>query len=336
MPSCRYIDCHAHLTLGQFDGAELESSLERCVAEDIYVVAVSENLDECRTMRELWHGSSNLEATSQGSAEPSTRLRALYRRQVALCLGLHPAQLAVQKGPDNSVGSSYRSVHPDQWPAFLSFSEPLLTSTPASVSPYVGIGEVGLDFTPHVLRNDVATDGLTQQRTVFRRHAELAQRHGLPLNIHSRQAGRHLLDELEALGYGANSTAAGSQPAVLLHAFDGKPSVIRRGLALGCYFSIAPIVVREPAFQRLMTLVPIDRLVLESDSPALGPVKGETNHPYNVTLAARYVADAKGITVEEVAHRTTQNALRIFPRLCQLWPWAADYTAEFGTTTPEA
>jgi len=101
---------------------------------------------------------------------------------------------------------------------------------------------------------------------------------------------------------------------VLLHAFDGKASAAMAGLEAGYYFSIPPSVVRSVQKQKLVRHVPLERLLLESDSPVLGPTPDERNEPQNVWIACAEVARIKGLSMEEVARVTTQNARHLFPR----------------------
>ena len=83
----------------------------------------------------------------------------------------------------------------------------------------------------------------------------------------------------------------------------------------GHYFSIAPSLARDPSQRQVATTVPLDRIVLESDSPALGPVKGERNSPLNLLQTVDHLADLLNCSSEHIVEVTTQNALRLFPKL---------------------
>jgi TatD DNase family protein len=83
------------------------------------------------------------------------------------------------------------------------------------------------------------------------------------------------------------------------------------GVELGYYFSISPSIVRSPQKQKLVRHLPLDRLLLESDSPVLGPDLAARNEPKNVRLACEAIAQIKGLPVEEVARVTTDNARRL-------------------------
>jgi TatD DNase family protein len=163
----------------------------------------------------------------------------------------------------------------------------------------VAIGEVGLDYWK-------VQDAEAQevQREILAQHIALSRQLDLPLNVHSRSAGRHTiawLREHEA-------------QRVLMHAFDGKVSAAMAGIEAGYYFSVPPSIVRSPQKQKLVRHLPLERLLLESDSPVLGPEREQRNEPCNVWLACEHIATIKGVSAEEVAHITTTNARTLFPR----------------------
>lgn len=163
----------------------------------------------------------------------------------------------------------------------------------------VAIGEVGLD------RWMVKTDEERRaQEDIFAGFVALANELDLPLNVHSRSAGRHAIHVLRRCG----------ARRVLLHAFDGKAAAALEGVEAGYAFSIPPSIVRSPQKQKLVRRLPLESLLLETDSPVLGPDPEARNEPANVAVACRAVAALKGVTPETVARVTTDNARRLFPR----------------------
>jgi len=161
------------------------------------------------------------------------------------------------------------------------------------------IGEVGLDYWK------IQDPGQRQlQREIFSEFIALSVELDLPLNVHSRSAGLETIRFLK--DHGARR--------VLMHAFDGKAASALEGVAAGFFFSIPPSVVRSPQKQKLVRCLPLECLLLETDSPVLGPDPKARNEPGNITVACKAVAEIKETPPDEVARITTENARRLFPR----------------------
>jgi len=164
-----------------------------------------------------------------------------------------------------------------------------------------GLGEVGLDYHYDFSPRDV-------QQAVFRSQIGLARERRLPIVIHTREADddtfRILAEENAAAG------------PVILHCFTGDRDVARRALDAGCYLSLAGIVTfpRALELQEVARLVPLDRLLVETDSPYLAPPphRGKRNEPAHVSRVADVIAELKGISRDEVAFATAENFVRIF------------------------
>jgi TatD DNase family protein len=161
----------------------------------------------------------------------------------------------------------------------------------------VGIGEVGID---HFYARDHNVREL--QEKFFRRSIRLAMRKGLPLVVHSRSAGHVALRVLYSEG----------AERVLMHAFDGKSGDAIAASERGYYFSIPTSVVYSQQKQKLVRNLPLESLMLETDSPVLSPVRGVRNEPANLIYALRKVAEIKCVKEEEVERVTTENARKFF------------------------
>jgi TatD DNase family protein len=159
------------------------------------------------------------------------------------------------------------------------------------------VGEVGLDY--WVVQDEVKRE---LQREIFARFIDLSRELDLPLNVHSRSAGRHAVGLL--LERGARK--------VQLHAFDGKASAALPAVEAGYFFSIPPSVVRSQQKQNLVRRLPLSCLLVETDSPVLGPTPDGRNEPANITLAVNAIAAIKKISDEEVLEAVSQNALHLF------------------------
>jgi TatD DNase family protein len=161
----------------------------------------------------------------------------------------------------------------------------------------VAVGEVGLD---HWKVRDGAA--LEVQREIFGRFIGLSLELDLPLSVHSRSAGREAIALL---------TARGAR-RVQLHAFDGRAVTALPAVDAGYFFSVPPSVVRSRQKQKLVRRLPLSCLLLETDSPALGPQPGERNEPANLRIALRAVAEIKEVAEEAVAEAVRENTRRLF------------------------
>ncbi len=164
-------------------------------------------------------------------------------------------------------------------------------------SNLVAIGEVGLDY--WVVKAEYQRG---VQREIFKRFIELSLEVDLPLNVHSRSAGRHAIDLL--LEHGARR--------VQLHAFDGKASTAVQAAEAGFFFSIPPSVIRSRQKQKLVKRLSLSCLLIETDSPVLGPLPQERNEPANAVVVADAIAQIKGISKTEVLEAAYQNTLRLY------------------------
>jgi TatD DNase family protein len=138
----------------------------------------------------------------------------------------------------------------------------------------------------------------------------LAHQFQLPLIIHTRDAWDDTFDILRA---------EGTPEQTIFHCFTGGPDEARRCLDIGAFLSFSGIVTFKTAqdVAEAATLCPLDRILVETDSPYLAPVphRGRTNQPANVAVVGTHVADLKHINPAEMARVTTHNACIAFPRL---------------------
>jgi TatD DNase family protein len=161
----------------------------------------------------------------------------------------------------------------------------------------VAIGEVGLDY--WIIKDEQERD---IQREIFRGFIALSKELDLPLNVHSRSAGRH------AVGILLEESAS----RVQLHAFDGKFGAALPALEAGFFFSIPPSIVRSEQKQRLVKKIPLSNLLLETDSPVLGPTAQGRNEPANAVVAVNKIAELKGVSEEEVIEAVAENTRKLY------------------------
>jgi len=163
----------------------------------------------------------------------------------------------------------------------------------------LAIGETGLDH--YYVRDHQERD---LQEACFRNLIALAKEYELPIQVHSRSAGRKALEVLSSC----------DATNVHLHAFDGKASLARAASRdLGYYFSIPTSVVRSPQKRKLVKAVHIERLLLETDSPVLSSDKESRNVPTNLPIALKEVSSILRREEEEIREIVIENTLRLYP-----------------------
>ena len=169
----------------------------------------------------------------------------------------------------------------------------------------VAIGETGLDY---YRLNGRSVADMAWQRARFCTHIQAARETGLPLVIHTRSASEDTLRLLREEG----AHAVGG----VFHCFTETMAVARAALDLGFYISFSGIVSFRNAedIREVLRMVPLDRCLIETDSPYLAPVphRGKTNTPAWVPHVAEVVARERGISLEAVAAATTENFERLF------------------------
>lgn len=172
----------------------------------------------------------------------------------------------------------------------------------ASHPKVIAIGETGLDY----FRSE---GDLAWQRERFRVHIEAAKQTQKPLIIHTREAREDTMSMLE----NHQARDAGG----IIHCFTENWETAKRALDIGFYISLSGIVTFKSAreLQDVAKKLPLDRILIETDSPYLAPVphRGKTNKPVFVTHVAEFLADLRGDSVANIAAQTTENFYRLFP-----------------------
>lgn len=168
----------------------------------------------------------------------------------------------------------------------------------------IAIGECGLDY--YYDKSDRKA-----QRERFEAHIDAARQTGLPLVVHTRNAEEDTAEILgEAVGQGGVTG--------VLHCFTGSAELARKGLDLGFYISLSGIVTFKNAtdLQLIARKLPLDRMLVETDSPFLAPVphRGQKCEPAFVADTASFVAELRGDDPEELAGTTTENFFKLFKK----------------------
>ncbi|MDB5751295.1 MAG: deoxyribonuclease-like protein [Ramlibacter sp.] len=177
----------------------------------------------------------------------------------------------------------------------------------------VAIGETGLDYYQMQERKGGRSVGdMEWQRDRFRTHIRAARQCAKPLVIHTRASSADTIAILKEEGEDGAPGAAGG----VFHCFTETAQVARAALDLGFYVSFSGILTFKSAadLREVARLVPLDRLLIETDSPYLAPVpyRGKTNNPSYVPYVAKQLAELRGLAVEEIAARTSSNFEQLF------------------------
>ena len=223
--------------------------------------------------------------------------RVTHALSISVDLADFPKVLAVAESAPHLFASV--GVHPDHEDTHEPTVDELVDL--ASHPKVVAIGETGLDY--YRLTGD-----LEWQRERFRVHIRAAREAGKPLVIHTRASAEDTLTVMRE----EHATEAGG----VMHCFTESWEVAEAALDLGFYISLSGIVTFKNAksLHDVACRLPLDRLLIETDSPFLAPVpfRGKTNEPAFVAHVAARVAELRGITVEEVGRATTENFFRLF------------------------
>jgi TatD DNase family protein len=257
---------------------------------------------------------SHCHLTFPGLAEKLPEIRqAMHEAQVdrALCICTTLEEFAqvhaLALAHDNfwcSVG-----VHPDN----EGVTEPALDDllTRAALPRVVAIGETGLDY--YRLGDRTVAD-MAWQRERFRTHIRAARQTGKPLVIHTRSASQDTLAILKEEGQGGSLPPATG----VFHCFTETREVAEAALDLGFFISFSGILTFKTAadLREIAAWVPMDRMLIETDSPYLAPVpyRGKTNNPSYVPWVAKQIAQLRGLEVQEVAQQTSRNFESLFPQ----------------------
>ncbi|PZU36219.1 MAG: DNAase [Acidovorax sp.] len=202
-------------------------------------------------------------------------------------------------------------VHPDNEGVAEPSVQDLLER--AALPRVVAIGETGLDYYGMDDRKGGRSIAdLEWQRERFRTHIRAARAAAKPLVIHTRSASQDTLAILREEG----EDGAGNRAGGVFHCFTETAEVARAALDLGYYISFSGIVTFKNAqdLRDVAAFVPMDRLLIETDSPYLAPVpyRGKTNNPSYVPYVAQQLAQGKGLSVQQVAEATSRNFEQLF------------------------
>lgn len=285
------IDVHCHLQFKAFEN-DYDTVIKDALAEGVTTIINT--------------------GTQLSSSRKAVEFADKYEKLFAI-VGVHPHHAdKIQQHPEvvestevpGEVKKEPDDIEPDYWLKELE----KLTKHPKVLA----IGEIGMDYFSYQ-SNGIVEPKL--QREVFQAQIELAYKAKLPLQIHNRQAGKDVIAVLKQ-----NKHLLLPNPG-MFHCFAGSKEVLKDALKLGfsigfdgnsTYKGLAP--GETVALPDLAKLTPLDRIVIETDAPYLTPVphRGKRNEPKYVILTARFIAELKGVSFEELVEQTDKNVYTMF------------------------
>lgn len=212
-------------------------------------------------------------------------LRKKFEDCIFVCLGFHP-----------EIAFNYTEMERDE----------VIETIKANKKNIVGIGEIGLDY------NWIKTSEKREQtKDIFIQFIDLAKELKKPIIIHARNMPNEPLKDafMDCLKTLTDHNAR----HVVMHCFSGNEQSLEYALEQDYWISYATIIARSDKHKRLAGKTPVERMLLETDSPWLDPDSRElTNRPWKIERSAAVIADIKNTTKEEILDTTTQNARKVF------------------------
>ncbi len=277
----KYIDIHAHMNFAIYDD-DRSSIIKETLDNDVMVI----NIGTQRT-------------TSAESVEIAKKTDAFYA-----IVGLHPIHTIASFHDEEELGEKGKE--------FTSrgeiFSKDYYRKLIFSSEKVVGIGECGLDY----YRNDESTK--EKQEKAFREQIELSIETKLPLMLHVRPSEGKYDAYYDVLGILKEYIQKGNRLTGDVHFFAGTSKIAKEFLNLGFYISFTGVITFAKNYEELVRVVPMDRILSETDSPYVSPVpfRGKRNKPLNVREVVKKIAEIKELDELFVAKQIMDNAKKLF------------------------
>ncbi len=274
--------CHVHFNAYKDD---MDEVIRRTLDKGVFMITVGTQKD-----------------TSRIGLEVAERYDGMWA-----AVGLHPNHTVEQSFWDNDELPADKQVTPK----IKTRSEIFDTEYYRELTKYpkcVAIGETGLDYY-RIPEGSDRKDVIDKQVATVRAHFDLATEVDLPVVIHCRDAYGPQADLIQEY------TEAGKLPARgVIHCFTGTEEEARRFLDLGFYISFSGIVTFAKDLQWVAKALPLDKLLVETDSPYLSPEpeRGKRNEPWKVVYVAEKLAELKEVSVEEIEEATVKNTKDVF------------------------
>jgi len=285
----RYFDAHTHATFAAFD-KDSKEVIARALAAGVWMVNVGTQKDTSKRAVEVAH---------------------TYKEGVYAAVGIHPVHTSKSFHDAQELGGGEAAK------AFTSRGEEFDLGYYLELAhdpKVVAIGECGLDYyrSPRTDADVTRTDAeemKKNQEEVFIKHIELAHEVGKPLMIHCRSAFPGLIDILKAYRLKLKADEPG-----IVHFFSGTLDDAKKLLDMGFVFTFGGVITFARDYDAVIKTLPMDRILSETDAPYVSPApyRGKRNEPAYVVEVVKKLAELKGVSLEEMAKITFENACRIF------------------------
>lgn len=313
------IDTHAHVNFKAF-AEDADQTIGRALDAGVWVVNVGTQIDTSRQAVEVAEKFSNLTPALSLPTGQAGSPREGDTSGVFAVIGLHPVHTYSQHLDEEESSFMTREEKFDYNAYFKLANNPKV----------VGIGECGLDY--YRIKNEELgsknVEAIKQsQKDAFIAQIKLATELNKALVIHcrpslgSQDAYEDILKILDqeihpSLSPSPNEGRAGERLRFEIHSFTGSPEIVQEFIKRGAYVGLNGIITFDKTgnMQKVVETVPLDRIVLETDSPYLTPVphRGKRNEPLYVKHVAERVAEIKGVALAELEKITTENAKKLF------------------------
>jgi len=286
------VDTHAHLNFSAFKD-DFEEVVKRCLEKDIWVVNVG---------------------TKYETSKKAVEIAQNHKTGVYAAVGLHPIHLETglvkikndaAELPSLTHGASTEEIEVKTREEEFDYEK---YKELAKSNKVVAIGETGLDYywrPKTTKRKDLFKQ---KQKNLLLKQLELANELNLPVIFHCRMAHADILDVLKSKIKNQKSKIEG-----VIHCFTGNWEEAKRYLEMGLYLGFNGIIFKLN-LDEVIKNTPLDKILIETDCPYLTPLNfpEKRNNPFGVKFVAEKIAKIKGLTFEEIAKRTTKNAIKLF------------------------
>jgi TatD DNase family protein len=267
------------------------------------------------------HTHLNFQAFSQDWQQVVTNaLSAGVSHMIVVGTDLETSKSAISLAQSHPNLFATVGIHPHHAKQYLKKSQladqELIELSKLALQPkVVAIGEIGIDHhqyqvTKYTSIDQSAAEKLIEiQQTLFQKQLTLAANLQLPVILHSREAGSEVLDQIKTIETKYSLPISG-----VFHCFEGSKRYAKKIIDSGFYLSFTGNITYANDRQEVANLVPLNRLLLETDSPYMtpDPYRGQRNEPKNVTITAQCHARSRKISFTQLVDQTTINAQQLF------------------------